>query len=184
MAPLFDHLALRECVRLGATSHELRELVYAPLLAWIARCKCRCEWARGVRMPSYTPTARSDFIVFASARASPRGSYMYHPRLPSHAKVVNQLNRKLCRECLMPCQTLARAASGRLVIVCNSCSLDRASYSAMCGRDEARRILRGKVPNVESALRRQHIARRGGNRAYLYWVHDLQTTPRACPTQS
>ena len=171
--PLLDHLTLREGLRLSVTNHTLRTIVYVTLMAWIARCKCRCAWMRGVRLESYAPIPRLQFVTFAEATVMKRGSYLYHPRIPDTASVMHQLNNNLCRECLSPCKTFARASTGRLVIVCKSCSLNRACYSAMCGREEARDILRNRVANIDKVLRSQRLARRAGNRAHLYWVHAL-----------
>lgn len=171
--PMLDHLTLREALRLCATCGELRGTIHPMLMSWIARYKCRCEWMRGVRLSTYLPPRRSTFIAFVDASTAQRGSYLYHPRVPSHRNVMHQLNHALCRECLAPCKAIVRATSGRNVIVCKSCTLDCHSYSALINRTEARRMLRGRVFNVEKALRRLPVAKLGGNRARLYWKHAL-----------
>ena len=173
--PLLDYLTLRDGLRLGSTDHALRSIVLSAMMAWIARCKCNCRWVRGRRLDSYVPITRPlRFTPLSKATAVQRGSYMYHPRLPDRDHVMHQLTHKLCRECLMPCQSFARTSTGRFVLVCKSCSLDPSNYSAMCGREEARKLLKPHVANVDRVIRRLCVVRRGGNRAHLYWVHDIE----------
>lgn len=171
--PLLDYLTLRDGLRLSSTNHVLRSIVLTTMMAWIARCGCNCRWVRGRRLDSYVPVTRPlRFTTLSKATAVQRGSYMYHPRLPDN--VMHQLKHKLCRECLTPCQSFARTSTGRLVLVCKSCSIDPFNYSAMCGRERARKLLRQHVANVDRAIRRLRVVRRGGNRAHLYWVHDIE----------
>ena len=171
---LLDELSLREGVRLSSTNREMRQSIYTAILEYIGRFKISCLWRRGMRVSSYVESqTMKTRVTFAKAISHQRGSYMYHPQLPSRSRVQNHLEQILCRECLSPTNSLARARSGHIVRVCKTCSMDPCSFSCLCDRMTARQRPRGCVQNVETAMGRLVIARRGGNRAHLYWAYQI-----------
>ena len=171
---LLDELSLREGVRLSSTNREMRQSIYTAILEYVGRFKITCLWRRGVRVSSYVKSQTMNTrVAFAKATSHQRGSYMYHPQLPSRSRVQNHLEQILCRECLSPTNSLARARSGHIVRVCKTCSMVSCSFSYLCDRSTARERLRGCVQNVETVMGRLAIARRGGNRAHLFWAYQI-----------
>ena len=179
LTPLLQVLDVRAALRLSATCTELRLLLRPAILDWIGRLKCPCRWrrARAGSARVGDPSTSAPRVAFAHATPRLAGAQLlYVPVLPTPEQVIRHLQTDLCRECLAPTQSWARASSGAWVLVCRACGRDEEGYSALVDRAEARNLLRGRVSSVDAALRALPIARRGGNRAHLFWRHAVRAT--------
>lgn len=180
-----DHLHLRALLRLAATSSELRFLVHDALL-YVARHHCKVMWKRLRHTPPARVSCLKRFqVTYGEAHALDAsctfwcGTDYFKARPPTTATALKQLRSALCRECFRPTRATAIASSGRTILVCRDCSKKEDSFSCLVDRRAALRCgessdgFRLKNACVERILASLSVPRRGGNRAKLYWKHEV-----------
>ena len=100
----------------------------------------------------------------------------YLPQRYDVARVATIAKTRLCRECARPTQAVATTTSGTRVRICRACSKDACSYSALCSRKDVHTHNINREWHLKTRLVNAHlaslpVARRGGNRAHLFWRH-------------
>ena len=113
---------------------------------------------------------------------SDRRGITYRASAPSRRSTLLQLQTRLCRECLRPTKARVRVASAGAtrtdVVVCRECARDATGYSSLVDRAGAYLLEVGgwrfSKAAVNRALEKMGIAKRGGNRAHLFWRHFLR----------
>lgn len=180
---LFDHMSTRSIVRLASCSKYLWQTLCGKeglLIIHIAQTKCTTVWCRKRVSSNENEHRPAKHVCYIDAmRLYPcvtRGNFVFRPCPPKHSVVVSWLHNKLCRECLRPCTCAVTTVSGRRVIVCRECSRQIDGYSALCSRSDLFKInLESRPYHTPKTMMRiiseLPVARRGGNRAYLYWSY-------------
>lgn len=184
------HIDFRTLLRLAATTHEARMLLN-DALTYMACHHCRIVWKRlrqaptgPVAMLDRHRVARLSFVEASSVSRSgvfwlksSSDYFVAHP--PTADAAFRQMKTSLCRECFCPTRALAQTSSGRAVLLCRECSKDPDSYSCLVDYTLASRCsetvdgFRLKNAAVQRVLTALCVARRGGNRAKLYWKHEV-----------
>ena len=177
--PWWEYLVLRDLLRLSTCCSSFFE-VKRHFLEWLGTHLCPCAWRRVKSEPSrlhyksiltLRPTkthyaASKDLLYFDHKNR------LYEPVIPSHTAIMRHLRNKCCRECLLSTTRTAYSKCGTPVIVCKKCSCDPRSFSAMCDRREIA-YLNGGMRGYRALLKKLHVCKIGGNRAFLYWRIDV-----------
>lgn len=176
LQPLIDHMKIADAFRFRRTCRAIHDRITDTLYETVARDVVRCRWkrvsnsvtgsVRQVRTSAVTYSEAKDTIVRSETRT-------YKSCVPSRDDVIQNLQRKLCRECLRPCKIFAVCVSGRHVVLCPTCWDDETSYSSLCDRITARKQLKGRVKNVERAIRSLHVAKRSRSGSFLFWRYQV-----------
>lgn len=186
-ALLFPEYVDYRCIlRLSSSSKEAATLL-EDALKHIARHYCPVVWKRLREAPSgwSHPLVQHPKMTFVDASAkSPSGVFWFRAdhfkaQPPSCEQTRRLLKTSLCRECFQSTRAVATAFSGCSVLVCRECSKRSDSYSSLV--DTAGALACAKSPDgfclkkaaVMRVLATLGVARRGGNRAKLYWKHEV-----------
>lgn len=183
------HIDFRSASRLLSVSKEFRLRILPLLTEWISHSllPARLILTRDAALHAdahhsryILPLPYTEFIEkYPSGRIRCRHGEIYAAKPQPSARAWNMVRTNVCRECFKPTRAKARLSGGRgFVLVCRECSKDPTSYSALIDRENAARLTdqngwRMKKTTVLSILGTLMVVRRGGNRALLYWRHEV-----------
>jgi len=174
--PWWEYLSLREILRLSICSSKCRDIKRL-FFEWASAHICHCAWKHLRERPVHKSIVahRPKQIPYAAVKDTvcmdKRGRW-YTPVRPTFDKVLHHLKTRVCRECLCETTRVAYSKQRNRVVVCKSCGFDPRCYSAMCDRRELIELNGGKRGYV-ALIRKLHVCKIGGNRAFLYWRADV-----------
>lgn len=191
-----QRLTLRDLLRVGASCSALhahaREVAYEWLcVAYAAAKMTRKEgpidpgvYILPSRLSAASLTYRSVASRSPTATVLDARGNMFTASRPTEAATWNYVRRRLCRECHRPTASVARAVSGEIVKVCVACSKDPTGYSRLVDRKVVSSLAKRHPRGAKLSLSQLVVARRGGNRAHLYWAHQVLQLLDAPPATS
>ena len=185
-----DYIELRTAIRLTCTSIKLRNEMKKPLDGWVAYYCAKASWVKVTpTLPfscfwdlSYDTAWRRRWLTCQLVHSQSMrrcvivNNQVFKAFAPSTEIAWYQLQTKLCRECFTQTRAKALTSGGNTVFVCVACSCDADGYSCMVDRKIVLNQLRPTwlyKARVLKELASLQSPRRGGNRAILYWKHDV-----------
>lgn len=176
--PWWEYLPLRELLRMSVCSSKYLDIKRL-FIEWASVHICYCTWNRlRVRPPQKTlimvRPKHLPYIAVKDAVYMDKRGHFHIPTRPPPDRVLHHLKNKVCRECLRHTTRAAYSKQRTTVMVCKSCGFDPRSYSAMCDRRELIELNGGKRGYTD-LLRKLHVCKIGGNRAFLYWRADVMS---------
>lgn len=188
------YLTIRDAVFLGRTCKAWYDALlseHGAVFAYLAAHHIPVVWWRVSKCaPDEALPWKPTGLMYAShvqRRASLYRSHVFcwKPAPASKAVVLKQLEMR-CRECFVPTTSTACPSSGRgLVRLCVDCAKRPDTYSELvdragiwdlyAARQRAQAFVLRKRRVIEYIKSPAKVARRGGNRAWLYWKHDVLT---------
>lgn len=185
------YLSLGDLRRLGMVCWDHFRALIGPdgtVTAWVAERLLPVRLHRAPVAVTAMPVAREALSSAAtlSRLGWRRGNYVrvdgnpFRVELCTHADILRYFRTVLCRECGTRTRATARTSTGRWVLLCVSCAKRPSAFSSLCSRADvhllnSRQGMRKRKRVVDDHMQtRFTVARRGGNRAILYWRHEVE----------
>lgn len=188
-----NYLSVRDMLRLGSSS----KLWYQALLAdgglvysYLATHHIPLVWKRirkcdqtDASLPWKVPHMLYGTHLQGGSTLYRTFGFTWTPVRVTKDVVLKRVGHTRCRECFDETTSKVYASSGRCIALCIKCSRHPDSYSALISRNDIWELYMQRVREAQYVVRKKRvleymkagckIVRRGGNRACLYWKHDV-----------
>lgn len=186
---LIDH---RSLLRIGSTNRLLYNAIlseHGTFYEYICTFKLQTRWKRVHKiktepfLPILSNLAPMTYaIANRDYKMCQSNSFVWKPQKPTKQEALNHLSKNVCRECFK--QTTIKAKPSQclyfLITICDNCSRKKTGYSSLMCRDDII-VMWSKLPGyrmkkrklIEFFKNKRNLARKCGNRAHLYWRHQV-----------
>lgn len=187
-----DFIDHRSLLRVGSVNRYLYNAIlseHGTFYEYVCTFKMNTRWKRvhKIKTEPFLPILTNlPPMTYAIAnrdfKTCQTNSFVWKPQKPTKQEALNHLSKNVCRECFQQ-TTIKVKPSQRLysqVTVCDHCCREKTGYSSLMCRDDIL-VMWLKMPEYRMKKRklneflkdRRNLARRCGNRAHLYWRHEV-----------
>ena len=189
-----DFIDHRSLLRVGSVSRSLYNGIlseHGTFYEYICTFKLQTRWKRihKIKTEPFLPilsnlAPMTYAIANRDYKMCQSNSFVFKPQKPTKQEALNHLSKNFCRECFQQTTIKVRPSQHLYsqVTVCDNCSRKETGYSSLMSRDDIfgmwarspRSEYRMKKRKLMEFLKdRRNLARRCGNRAHLYWRHQV-----------
>lgn len=192
-----DFIDHRSLLRMGSMNRLLYNAIlseHGTFYEYICTFKLHTRWKRvhKIKTEPFLPilfnlAPMTYAIANRDYKMCQSNSFVWKPQKPTKQQALNDLTKRFCRECFQ--QTTIKLnchipfgalGSFRAITVCDNCCRQKTGYSSLMSRDDiivmwsklsGYRMIKRKL--IEFLKDKRNLARRCGNRAHLYWRHQV-----------
>ena len=187
-----DFIDNRSLLRIGCVSRELYMCIlsdHGVFYDYVCTFKLKTRWKRifKIKTEPFLPIfAKRSSMTFAIANKNYKmcqsNSFVLKPQKPNKQEALKHFYKDLCRECFQQTTIKVKPSYNQYirVIVCDNCCREETGYSSLMSRQDTLDMwselpgFRIKKHKVMKFLKdKQNLARTCGNRAHLYWRHEV-----------